>query len=513
MTRSSKIPAVILVLLATITTATVVPSVLTNRRSDSQIGPIGTSDLLHVNGTRIQNASDQNVTLIGVGYGDYTQLFNSGNATADAINIASHGYNAVELVVEWGGLMIGPTNLFNASYEQRIKTWVNALTQQGIYIIIVMHADCDWILLDCNHLRAILGPTQYCLLNPVHYTSSFYTASISNSSSGIAQLTDAWLNISRLFPDNGNVIGYDILNEPFYNPAQSSSCGILSNSAIRIDWHKGADELVSVLRRNGDNRIIFLQEAPENSYFGANGNVTYTNTDINFTNYVAIAHFYEGENSGSPWQACTGNYTDIYGLWDTTNYPGPCEHTTAIWAHAAQTKFPDQAFFVSEYGGIWGNSPGDTDQSWIFNATRAFYTTGVAGWTYWSDDTTGTWDNDIRPAITMQPSSITVVQGASASGSFPIIDTQSFIGTLTYSYSSSVPGLTATFSPATASLNIGGSSNLQYTVAADASVGTGTYIIYWKTDFGSLTFTAMMTVTVTTVIPAAGGGGGHLLED
>lgn len=464
-------------------------SVVDSTGSGVQSAGANTADLLHVYNARIQNALGQNVTLTGVGYGDYTALFNSGNATADAINIRNHGFNTVELVIEWGGLMTS-RDAFNTTYEGIIQTRVNALGRQGLYIIIKMNADCNWTVLACNHLEKILGSTQYCLKTSVDLTSTFYATPISNSTSGVAQLKEAWLTISGLFPSNGNVIGYDILNEPFY-------CGSGPYSPIRSEWHTRADELVSFLRRDGDTRIIFLQEAPENLYFGDPCcGVYYTNRDINFTNYVATAHFYQGENSGYPWSACTGSYSVIFGLWNGTNYTGACEHTTAIWAFAAQKKFSNQAFFLGEYGSIWANRPGDIDQSWNINATRAFYTSGVVGWIYETHDTTGTWEQDVRPVVTVKAPSITIIPGKSTLGSFQVIDNQSFVGTLTYSYSSNIPGLAATLSPSTAFFNIRNTASAQYTITGSGSTAPGSYSILWKATLGSLTFTSTATVTV-----------------
>lgn len=372
-----------------------------------------TQDALHVAQAKVQNSSGKNITLVGLNYGDYPNnvlpnQFNTGSATQDAQNIKNAGFNSVALTIEWGWFELGPSNAYNynSTYETLVNSRITALTGQGLYVILRVLADCDSPATAhpqmCTNIQSVLG-SNYCGSSVNKFKTAmqlpFYTTPRTTQYSGMDHLTQLWQRLSSDTASNSLVVGYDPLNEPTF-------CTSGQDVTIQQNWHPRINEMVSVLRNAGDNRIIFLEEAPFFDHFGGSAlgsGLTYRNTDITFSNYVAVEHYYQSEVSAWPsWTPCNTTYSflnDYYGNYakDQTCSSGK----TALYVAQAQAAFPSQAFYIGEFGAINGNAPGDAGQQWNQAATSVFYNNGVSGWAYWSAADTGTWIQDIQPKVTM----------------------------------------------------------------------------------------------------------------
>src|SRR6266446_2312739 len=371
---------------------------------------------LHVNGPRIVDANGHQVTLIGLSYGDHPRNLPAltGDPVADALRIKNMGFNAVRLVKEWRALenSSSPRDIsYNGDNITLLSKQIDALTGQGLYVIIKLHADADNSY-DNQSLMRFLEPSQYCNAYGDYLSKMSDTFFMTNSSlttSGFYHLTQLWLKISHITSTNPLVVGYDILNEPV-------NCSTTSPPIIRAAWHSRIGELIKAFREAKDNRIVFVQEAPFFSYYGGGtGGAVFSPYSDPLSNTVSSIHWYRDEHSvrSRSWQACSGDLETLQKYYGNGNVTGPsvsnCS-STRIYAYQAQQNFPDQAFDIGEFGAIWGNNPGDVNEQWIVNSTLLFRQRQLTGWFYWSSNSTGTWIPDITGNLTLglTPNSLTL---------------------------------------------------------------------------------------------------------
>ncbi len=472
-----------------------------------------TVSALHVDGAKIVDTSGQQITLVGLNYGDHPMNTPAmtGDPANDASKIKAMGFNAVRLVKEWGALenSANPSVIsYNQSSLTSLSEQVDALTSQGLYVIIKLTADGDNSY-DYNNLQNFLGSSQYCdSMND--YVSkmgdSFYLTSSSAKASGFYHLTQLWLKISGMTANNPLVVGYDLLNEPTTCPNSPQS-----PSAIRAAWHARVGELLNSLRKAGDNRIAYVEEAPFFAYYSA-GFTPYSDP---LSNTVGSIHWYRNEYPvpSKSWQACSGNMTTLTGYFGNVTGPSTSQCSNApIWAYQAQQKFPRQAFDIGEFGAIWGNSPGDVDEQWINNSLLLFRNQHLTGWFYWGSNSTGTWIPDItgnftmtlsQTAVTLNPpsgssSTTNITLAVSTSHPFTTTAMIAFASNDTFTDSSSGPLIQ--FDPQTArpASSPGGSVDVTVSVTLGSSIQAGTYrfAISGSTQSGLANSTVLM-VTVT----------------
>lgn len=174
----------------------------------------------------------------------------------DLIKIRNFGYNIIRLGVFLDGIM--PNNrTINQQYLQYLKNIAQMAGQLGIYVLLDMHQDimggiyCGsgfpaWIFANESYfhnfpyplkLRPYLKYENGSLINEqcadwpweAYYFSEASSKSFEDLLSNRPPLylrdilIDAWIAVIKVFKDVPNVIGYDLLNEPFpgniyYNP-------------------------------------------------------------------------------------------------------------------------------------------------------------------------------------------------------------------------------------------------------------------------------------------------------
>ncbi len=471
-----------------------------------------TVSALHVDGAKIVDASGQQITLVGLNYGDHPMNTPAmtGDPANDASKIKAMGFNAVRLVKEWGALenSANPSVIsYNQSSLTSLSEQVDALTSQGLYVIVKLTADGDNSY-DYNNLQNFLGSSQYC--NSMNdYVSkmgdSFFMTSSSVKTSGSYHLTQLWLKISGMTANNPLVVGYDFLNEPTTCPNSPQP-----PSTIRAAWHARIGELLNTLRKAGDNRIAYVEEAPFFAYYSG-GFTPYSDP---LSNTIGSIHWYRNEYPvrSKSWQACSGNMTTLIGYYgNVTGSSGSLCSNAPIWAYQAQQKFPKQAFDIGEFGAIWGNSPGDIDDQWINNSLLLFRNQHLTGWFYWGSNSTGTWIPDITGNFTIALSQTLLMlnspSGSSSTTNITLSVTTShpFTTTATITFASndtftnSTSGPLIQFDPQSARPASPGSSldvTVSVTVGSSIQAGTYRFTIYGSTQSG-LTNSTVLIVTVT----------------
>ncbi len=457
---------------------------------------------LHVNGSSIVNQNGAAVTLVGLNYGDYPNdvppdQFNTGNLTLDALHIKAAGFNTVNLVEEWGNLensASASSFTYNSASLNLLQSRINALTAQGLYVIVKIHSDA-YTTSQAQNLSNFLG-SEYCGSSG-RFSDTFYSQSASAyPSSGWAHLTRLWLTISNVTRNNPMVIGYDLLNEPI-------ACSATTSNASQEHgwWYSRVTEITQAVRANGDNRIVFVEEAPFNAYYVLFKAYPDPNT-------VASVHWYRDvyKTSGGSWAACSGDYQTLYNYYSNVGGPsGTSCSTVPLSILQAQLAYPNQAFMIGEFGDIYNNSPGDTSDQWILNSILLFKSQKLAGWLYWSQGDGGTWVTDLASSLASKPDfgisaspvSISAVQGTSGTSVITITSFSSFTGTVTLSASSSTSSLTAGISPSSIVLTAGGQSQSTLTISTSSSTPIGSYTITVRGVGGALSRSLSVSFTVT----------------
>ncbi|MCL5317470.1 MAG: cellulase family glycosylhydrolase [Thaumarchaeota archaeon] len=404
----------------TSTSTTTTTAVTSTTTTTSQSGVQVTAYAVDVvNGGLVDTSTGGRFTMVGLNYGDIPENFISGNYATDALNIKSAGFNTVKLVKEWGSLETSASPsvfTYDSAAMQNMMDQINALTQQGINVVVKIHADSDTAS-HAQNLNNFLG-SQYCAPANSYasdFSTNFYTTSIlTDGTTGAAHLTNLLLKISQLTRSNPRVIGFDVMNEPTYCSYTSSTV----SSSIRTGWHQRIAEIAQALRSNGDNRIIIAEEAPMFEY--------YSNfVSFNDPKIISSVHWYRAEykTSSGTWAACWADLATLQGYWGSTGRTGSQCSSVPLQIAQAQQKYPNQLFEVGEFGNIYGNTAGGLDDQWIQNSIKLFQAQNVVGIIYWSSSTTGTWIKDLTTTATTTTttSTTTTTTTATAAASFKFV--------------------------------------------------------------------------------------------
>jgi aryl-phospho-beta-D-glucosidase BglC (GH1 family) len=195
----------------------------------------------------------------------------------DARHIRALGFNTVRLVVYWECLEISesPNEFsFNNSYIDLIRQTVEAYNKEGIYVILNLHEHGS-----VDELKRFI-PT---LSSDTDFADTFY--SDTSNTSAREHIKSLWLRMSETFKNHTGVAGYDILEEPHH------SSGSLSDQQVSDLWFDISDYVISALRAEGDNHIVFIEFCP------AARSTDYMSRKLNDSNVVCEPHFYYGINT------------------------------------------------------------------------------------------------------------------------------------------------------------------------------------------------------------------------
>ncbi|TAL48258.1 hypothetical protein EPN87_00925, partial [archaeon] len=346
-----------------------------------------------VSNKQLVDSSRTETTLIGINYGDHPGVFRSNDPATDAQKISDAGFKQVLLLKEWGALensKNSSTFSYNDTEFQKMMLQIGNLTQKGINVIVKLSADYDTPR-NGQNLYSFLG-SQYCN-SPGNYSSSFSedfynTSYIGDSTSAQSHLIRLWMKISQMTRNNPRVIGLNILNEPTY-------CEYKYELGARIhdSWHDRVSEIIQSLRNDGEQRMILVDEAPFFEYYEKF-------TPWSDPKVISSIHWYRGVHDHTEigsYSACWSDYQTLSNLWSNVSMPGGGGCTNeSTQIKQAQDKYPNQLFMVTEFGDIYGNIPGDANETWIKNSIQLFKDNGITGWFYWSSKDTGTWIKDMR---------------------------------------------------------------------------------------------------------------------
>ncbi len=146
----------------------------------------------------------------------------------DAQFLADNGFNAVRLGIIWAGVEPTPGDI-NYAYLDSIAQTVQILARHGIYTVLDMHQDLysialagegapAWATLTGGLPNVDFGfPASYAL-NPaeIHAWDAFWSNTKALDGVGLENhYARMWEAVGEYFKDDPNVVGYELMNEPW----------------------------------------------------------------------------------------------------------------------------------------------------------------------------------------------------------------------------------------------------------------------------------------------------------
>jgi endoglycosylceramidase len=198
--------------------------------------PAGTVDKLSTTGTWFTNSDGQVVLMHGVNVVYKIAPYDPdamGFGEDDAQFLASSGFNVVRLGIIWTAVEPEP-GVFDTAYLAGIDRTVQMLSEHGIYTVLDMHQDLystelhgegapAWATytggLPNPDVGALFG--QFALnyyLNPAqnHAWEAFWANADAPDGVGLQNhYAQSWQAVASYFRDSADVIGYNIINEPW----------------------------------------------------------------------------------------------------------------------------------------------------------------------------------------------------------------------------------------------------------------------------------------------------------
>lgn len=142
------------------------------------------------------------------------------------------GFNCIRLGIIWDGAEPEPGK-YDEAYLEKIQTLVDRAASHGIYVMLDMHQDLygrqfsdgapAWATLTDSlpHATGVIWSDSY-LISPAVQRAfdNFWANKPAPDGIGLQDHYAAlWQHIARRFAGNPNVVGYDIMNEPFNGSA------------------------------------------------------------------------------------------------------------------------------------------------------------------------------------------------------------------------------------------------------------------------------------------------------
>lgn len=230
----------------------------------------------------------------------------NGFGASDAAFLAAHGFNVVRLGVILEGLEPVPGQ-YNVAYLKSIKSTVDLLGRYGIYSLIDFHQDMynqefqgeglpDWMTVD-NGLPSDPQagfPGNYFAMPALNRAfDNFWANTPVAKGKGVQDwYAQAWGRIASVLTGDPNIVGYDLMNEPWPGSEWPScfppaGCPVFDESSLAPFYAKVSVAIRAVDRSHlifDEPALPFDYSAP--TYLGKPGD---TNTGLDFHVYCLAA--------------------------------------------------------------------------------------------------------------------------------------------------------------------------------------------------------------------------------
>lgn len=232
-----------------------------------------------------------------------TKIFHGTNVVDKSINIPwklfvekdfeivrNYGYNIIRLGIIWEGIM--PLNrTIDYNYLNELKHVAEKAKQYGIYILLDMHQDLmssafcgdgapKWLFLNRTYIKSFPFPLKFkpferkkdgTVVNgcaEFQWGTYYFTNAVGEAAEDLLTnrpplhlrdlFIEAWIAVVKVFKDVPNVIGYDLLNEPFPGNVYRKPLDFIPTYANRkiLEFYRFLHEEI---RKYDQNKLLFIE--------------------------------------------------------------------------------------------------------------------------------------------------------------------------------------------------------------------------------------------------------------
>eukprot|EP01096_Ripella_sp_DP13-Kostka_P014216 TRINITY_DN634_c0_g1_i4.p1 TRINITY_DN634_c0_g1~~TRINITY_DN634_c0_g1_i4.p1 ORF type:complete len:536 (-),score=168.48 TRINITY_DN634_c0_g1_i4:53-1615(-) len=313
--------------------------------------------------------------------------------STDMDNLRDWGFNVVRLGVMWPGVAPSAQG-FNTTYLRTMGEIVDNLGSRGIYTIIDMHQDLfsrffcgegvpDWAVPQNSAKpfpEPIFGPIPKdpqgypnitdCLDNKFsryYFTDAVSSAfqSLYDNENGLQDhMINFWKEVASFFAGNSNVLGYELINEPwagdiYTHPAYILDPGLSDRENLQPMYQK----IATAIRTVDQGHIIFFEPAVSD-YFHSGFTQGPQGPSYNYLQAFSY-HVYCGPSTstGDPTSILLCNATDGY-FFDTRK---------------KDIQRLGTGHFLTEFGAMEGTTIGVESIDFVTNQADRL----IESWAYW----------------------------------------------------------------------------------------------------------------------------------
>lgn len=191
------------------------------------------------------------------------------------------GFNVIRLGTMWTGVMPESSQKINKTYVKILKTMSDRFAQSGLYTLLDMHQDLLWKVQDQDNVGTYWGvpPWLKQLVQPheklfpwplnqigvwpcgylTHEISRGFQSIYDNKNGTAYWLSMFWQYMSSVFKDQSQILGYELINEPWAGDIFSDPSLLLPGVAGRKNLEPLYDRLHHVIREEDDVTLIFWE--------------------------------------------------------------------------------------------------------------------------------------------------------------------------------------------------------------------------------------------------------------
>lgn len=264
--------------------------------------PNRTSNVFADDSSIIQDQFGRQLILHGLNTGSKEPAFNHWIQESDVEREKKEfGFNFVRYLIVWDGIE-PKKDSFDYSYLDRIEQRVNWYTSRGMYVLLDMHQDIYSIVFGGDGAPAWAVFTNG---NPINTTNTAGAWFLKNLDPAVIaalgnfwnyttykELQDhyiiMWKKVLERFKNNPNVIGYDIMNEPYGGDVIKALAGDFEKNNLKRFYER----IIPEMRTVEPNKYLFFE--PQSLYvnFGVTSNLPKVNDTRSVPHLVYAPHMY-----------------------------------------------------------------------------------------------------------------------------------------------------------------------------------------------------------------------------
>lgn len=225
--------------------------------------------------------------------------------------LSSMGINFVRLGLMWSGVQPS-ADFFNSSYVSIIKEGIHELARSNISVILDLHQDvgsslfCSydgfplWLVQQMNFSRAFPYPLNGTCVDHDWFafyfaesTGQFFQALYDNKFGIQDRFVDFWNYVAKEFADVPNVVGFELLNEPWCGDYISRPDLLVPGIAGALNLEPLYKRTITAIRSVDPSRLVLIEPMTWAGVFGPTVQLLSTGFDKALSDRTILSvHYY-----------------------------------------------------------------------------------------------------------------------------------------------------------------------------------------------------------------------------